>query len=1041
MTGTSDSKTGDWLPSAKERLARLQQAARPKPGPAVGRRVLLLTDGLETWGQLKAAGAEVTPVCWEAAVDDTAWLPIRDLLERGWFDAAIADLHPGTWGSDAEGVRTVERPQGLQKLDPAVKARRRSANQQVTRTVEAARGIRKVGGAWMAVGPAATGVLPWDLPDWLDFEAEVVEQGGVPVAHRNLRGEAAVLGEAGACGHLDGGVREACLARVLQHKRPNPPARLVRVSPWQMTLDGIPPPKRTRPEEVPPGLPGERPPVRSAADDPRRPASVKEVREAENVQYPGGLRNPWRSCRMNFGTRVLGRKARQVIEAFIERHPEQLLGLYDRLGQEGAEGTPDVLLDELRRDLARTLAEFAVAQGWGCRRLPEAALDLVTAFLVDTGPVCDEAAGFRSKFRPGLMELYSLMAGDLETDAWEWLRTGAPLGISGEIPLSGVFPPVPVERRTRAEFEELIARVNAAQFLNYTSFEDEPELSKGEIRRLVDAKFLREFDTLAELEAYVGGPVLLNKLALLVKPKPGGGQKLRLITDLLRSRGNEFLLAPERIVLPRMQDAVEMILYLLAAVESDAAAGVPGATEEEVELGSTDVKDAFFNVPVRPEDRRAQCYKAFGKFYVSDSLVFGAGPSPLVWGRVAAWLARMGQGLFDFAELLLQLYVDDPLWACRGTAEARRRLTVVLLLFWEAVGTPFSWSKGQTGRRLLWIGGQLTVRNGNSTTDPEDPGRGRGVEVEVPEEKAEESAATCAEFLRKQLLGRRELRRFAGRSSFFAGLVPHLRPFLSGLWAALAEPPSSKGPVAPGAMRGGSQFCVWTKQVEHSLRWVLAFLEGVAGAPLRRSVYLAEWLAARGTPRFRPAVDASPWGIGGILLDGAKVVAYFEDAVSEEDQRRLGVVVGDPSSQAILEGLALLVALRLFSPLAGWGQARTRTVLLGVKSDSKAALGAAIKMASPTSALNAVGREIAYDSALGDYYVYVHEHVPGVSNKVPDWLSRVHAPATSDPKGGRPEALSGARALQAPMRGDAWWRTMGPPPAERRPVGGQGVPP
>ena len=142
--------------------------------------------------------------------------------------------------------------------------------------------------------------------------------------------------------------------------------------------------------------------------------------------------------------------------------------------------------------------------------------------------------------------------------------------------------------------------------------------------------------------------------------------------------------------------------------------------------------------------------------------------------------------------------------------------------------------------------------------------------------------------------------------------------------------------------------------------------------------------------------------------------------------------MGDPSSQAILEGLALLVALRLFSPLAGWGQARTRTVLLGVKSDSKAALGAAIKMASPTAALNAVGREIAYDSALGDYYVCVHEHVPGVSNKVPDWLSRVHAPATSDPKGGRPEALSGVRALQAPMRGDAWWRTMGPPPAERK---------
>ena len=56
----------------------------------------------------------------------------------------------------------------------------------------------------------------------------------------------------------------------------------------------------------------------------------------------------------------------------------------------------------------------------------------------------------------------------------------------------------------------------------------------------------------------------------------------------------------------------------------------------------------------------------------------------------------------------------------------------------------------------------------------------------MPKEKAEEGAAACAEFLQKQVLGRRELRRFAGRSSFFAGLVPHLRPFLAGLWAALA---------------------------------------------------------------------------------------------------------------------------------------------------------------------------------------------------------------------------------------------------------------
>ena len=160
-------------------------------------------------------------------------------------------------------------------------------------------------------------------------------------------------------------------------------------------------------------------------------------------------------------------------------------------------------------------------------------------------------------------------------------------------------------------------------------------------------------------------------------------------------------------MLPRLGDAIDSVPYLLEAVEAAVARGDPAALTEEVELGSTDVKDAFPNAPVRPADRRAQCYKAFGKFYVSDALLFGAGPSPPVWGRLAAWLARAAQGLFDFKELLVQLYVDAPLWAVRGSASVRRRRTVVLLLFWEAMGVPFSWSKGQTGKELRWIGAAL----------------------------------------------------------------------------------------------------------------------------------------------------------------------------------------------------------------------------------------------------------------------------------------------------------------------------------------------
>ena len=125
---------------------------------------------------------------------------------------------------------------------------------------------------------------------------------------------------------------------------------------------------------------------------------------------------------------------------------------------------------------------------------------------------------------------------------------------------------------------------------------------------------------------------------------------------------------------------------------------------------------------------RATCYQVFEKFFVSDSLVFEAPPSPLIWGRYAAWMGRAAQGLFAFKELLLQIYVDDPIWIARGTPEERRRATVVLLLFWQVFGFPFSWAKGQKGPEVQWIGGTL----GEINHGP----HGRGVRVEVPREMA-----------------------------------------------------------------------------------------------------------------------------------------------------------------------------------------------------------------------------------------------------------------------------------------------------------------
>ena len=111
-------------------------------------------------------------------------------------------------------------------------------------------------------------------------------------------------------------------------------------------------------------------------------------------------------------------------------------------------------------------------------------------------------------------------------------------------------------------------------------------------------------------------------------------------------------------------------------------------------------------------------------------------------------------------------------------------------------------------------------------------------------------------------------------------------------------------------MQANSQWLIWKGQVLLSLNWLRAFFDGSAGAPLRRDVFLVDRLFEG---RFAVAMDASPWGIGGVLLDSGRPVGAFSDSVSSEDVRRLEISVGDHRAQAVLEGLAILVALRVFA--------------------------------------------------------------------------------------------------------------------------------
>ena len=78
-----------------------------------------------------------------------------------------------------------------------------------------------------------------------------------------------------------------------------------------------------------------------------------------------------------------------------------------------------------------------------------------------------------------------------------------------------------------------------------------------------------------------------------------------------------------------------------------------------------------------------------------------------------------------------------------------------------------------------------------------------------------------------------------------------------------------------------------------------------------------------------------------------------------------------------------------------------------------------VKLASSSPALALIAREIALDSVLGLYTVGIAVHIPGVSNMLPDDLSRMWAPEPHEFL----SVLVGVPEDKAPERDRTFWKT------------------
>ena len=83
------------------------------------------------------------------------------------------------------------------------------------------------------------------------------------------------------------------------------------------------------------------------------------------------------------------------------------------------------------------------------------------------------------------------------------------------------------------------------------------------------------------------------------------------------------------------------------------------------------------------------------------------------------------------------------------------------------------------------------------------------------------------------------------------------------------------------------------------------------------------------------SVDASPWGLRGILHQNERIVGWFADIIQDNDLRVLHAEKANPAFQTTWEALAILVAVRL------WLKSNHDGIRVRVRSDSLSALSAA----------------------------------------------------------------------------------------------------
>ena len=746
---------------------------------------------------------------------------------------------------------------------------------------------------------------------------------------------------------------------------------------------GFTTPPRTRPAPGSPPAPPSKKAKREAEEDWKGGSgdygmlkeSRAKARDPSRLNFVGGMKNPAEVVQGRPTAMTLGIRIFAAWERFTKSHPEALetAATYGTKDCEMSDRTVEQWRGELRKLVgSRGKTAISLKSKWQ----------------------------FQSPLQADLFEAWTRKAGDPDTDLTEWISDGAPLGINREIPQKGIFPP-----NDREDEPEVIAdslsQLSRGAITNYTSVGENRADAKIEVDRLLKKGIVMKV-TRRELEQNFSQGTI-SKLALLIKERPDKSKKRRLIIDLRRSGGNSKAKLREKLVLPRMLDCIEMLremyrLHQSTTVEEDRALW-------RRELLLIDVSDAFPHLAVNAKELEHCITPGVeegdegSSFLLFRALLFGFKTAPLLWSRVAAWVARQLQACVPLSEGRHQVYLDDSVWVLQGSLLRRNLILSFILHSMRALGLDISLSKGERGDHVTWAGVDFKFEGKSDLL------------LTLPEKFMSELQEKLTAWQSAGMASLKDLRAVTGRISWLTGALPRARWILRVFYSVLTE---RENEVASGieekrrskrADNRSKEHLFPVRRLERARLAMLEFLKVTKARPTRKLS-----LKPRSNAAVTITTDASPEGLGATLVINGQLIDVLHSKVTEADAKDLGFELGASSSQGIVEALALVVALDKWG-----GKLHNFNVELQVQSDSVTALSVARKLSSAGPALNCLGATLAI--LLEKYGVeqVKLQHIPGVANVVADYLSRPSTWSSSQ----RPPSLEGKEfSIARPRTGD-----------------------